>query len=174
MKFPPYLSSGDHVAILSPAGKIARQVAERGADALRRQGFVVAIGQHAFDEAGVFAGSDAARAADMQQALDDRSIKAAANGGLPWILIYSPENSLCSSARPAVASPPCSTNSADSIHPLAACYTIRVGISVAQMSRGSRSSGATRSALSSKPTTSSRASPRAKMSRSSPRLPATR
>ena len=76
MKFPPYLSSGDHVAILSPAGKIARQVAERGADALRRQGFVVAIGQHAFDEAGVFAGSDAARAADMQQALDDRSIKA--------------------------------------------------------------------------------------------------
>lgn len=76
MKFPPYLSAGDHVAILSPAGKIARQVAERGADALRRQGFVVAIGQHAFDEAGVFAGSDAARAADMQQALDDHSIRA--------------------------------------------------------------------------------------------------
>jgi muramoyltetrapeptide carboxypeptidase len=76
MKFPPYLASGDHVAILSPAGKIDRQVAQRSAAALRQHGFVVEIGPHAFDAAGVFAGPDTARAADMQQALDDPSIKA--------------------------------------------------------------------------------------------------
>lgn len=76
MTFPPYLTSGDTVAILSPAGKIDRQVAERGAAALRQHGFVVKTGHHAFDEAGVFAGPDAARAADMQHALDDPAIKA--------------------------------------------------------------------------------------------------
>lgn len=76
MKFPPILAPGEQVAILSPAGKIDRQVAERGAEALQHQGFVVRIGRHVFDEAGVFAGSDTARAADMQQALDDPSIRA--------------------------------------------------------------------------------------------------
>ncbi|MEI6655147.1 MAG: LD-carboxypeptidase [Verrucomicrobiota bacterium] len=76
MKFPPYLSAGAHVAIISPAGRIDRQVAERGAELLRQHGLVVALGSHAFDEAGVFAGRDTARAADMQQALDDPSIMA--------------------------------------------------------------------------------------------------
>jgi hypothetical protein len=36
----------------------------------------VVIGRHVFDEYGVFAGSDEARAADMQAALDDESVKA--------------------------------------------------------------------------------------------------
>ena len=76
MKFPPYLLPGDKVSILSPAGKISRQVAERGAELLRQQGFLVEIGSHAFDEEGVFAGSDLARATDMQKALNDKSVKA--------------------------------------------------------------------------------------------------
>jgi muramoyltetrapeptide carboxypeptidase len=67
---------GDKVSIISPAGKIERQIAERGAELLRQQGFRVEIGQHAFDEEGVFAGSDFGRAADMQKALNDKSIKA--------------------------------------------------------------------------------------------------
>jgi len=76
MKFPPYLIVGDKVSIISPAGSIGGAVIERGAEILRRQGFRVKIGKHAFDEDGVFAGTDADRAADMQKALDDKSIKA--------------------------------------------------------------------------------------------------
>jgi muramoyltetrapeptide carboxypeptidase len=76
MKFPSYLLPGDKVSIVSPAGKIERQIAERGAELLRQQGFRVEIGAHTFDKEGVFAGSDEARAADMQKALNDKSIKA--------------------------------------------------------------------------------------------------
>ncbi len=76
MKFPSKLGPGDKVAIISPAGKIDRQIAERGGELLRQQGFRVEIGAHAFDKDGMFAGSDFSRAADMQKALDDKSIKA--------------------------------------------------------------------------------------------------
>ena len=76
MKFPPYLQKGDRVPIISPAGKIDTAVIERGAVRLRQEGFEVKIGRHACTADGVFAGSDAARAADMQEALDDESIKA--------------------------------------------------------------------------------------------------
>lgn len=76
MKIPPYLSHGDKVAIISPAGKIDREVVERGAELLHQQGFTVEIGRHACDRFGVFAGTDAARAADMQTVLDDPSVKA--------------------------------------------------------------------------------------------------
>jgi len=76
MKFPPDLLPGDKVSIISPAGKIDRQVVERGAELLRQQGFRVQTGRHAFDEEGVFSGTDSARAADMQKALDDESIRA--------------------------------------------------------------------------------------------------
>ena len=76
MKFPPYLAPGDMVSMISPAGIIDREAVERGAELLRQRGFEVQIGRHAFDEDGVFSGSDPARAADMQEALDDPSIKA--------------------------------------------------------------------------------------------------
>lgn len=76
MKFPSYLLPGDKVAIISPAGIIEREIAERGAELLRQQGFRVEIGHHAFEQEGLFAGSDLARAADMQKALDDKTIKA--------------------------------------------------------------------------------------------------
>ena len=76
MKFPPYLHPGDKVSVISPAGKIDRHIAERGAALLRQQGFRVEIGLHAFDNEGIFAGSDNFRAADMQKALDDKSVRA--------------------------------------------------------------------------------------------------
>jgi len=76
MKFPTPLLPGDKVSIISPAGIIERQIAERGAEILRQQGFRVEIGQHAFDAEGVFAGSDLSRAFDMQKALNDKSVKA--------------------------------------------------------------------------------------------------
>jgi len=76
MKFPPKLSPGDKVSIISPASKIDRQIAERAAELLRQQGFRVEIGLHAFDRDGMFAGSDPERAADMQKVLNDKSVKA--------------------------------------------------------------------------------------------------
>ena len=90
MKYPPYLLPGDKVSIISPAGKIDRQIVERGAELLRQQGFRVEIGLHTFHEEGVFAGSDLARAADMQNALDDKSIKAIffSRGGYGSIRTY--------------------------------------------------------------------------------------
>ncbi|NEW85375.1 MAG: LD-carboxypeptidase [Mariniphaga sp.] len=76
MKFPPKLKIGDKVSIISPASKIDRQIAERGAELLRQQGLRVEIGFHAFDSEDMFAGSDIARADDMQKALNDKSIRA--------------------------------------------------------------------------------------------------
>lgn len=76
MKFPPFLQPGDTVALVSPSGKHQRATIERGAAILRDQGYKVRIGRHAFDEKGIFAGTDRARAADMQKALDDPAIKA--------------------------------------------------------------------------------------------------
>lgn len=76
MKFPQKLSPGDRVSIISPASKIERQIAERGAELLRQQGFRVEFGLHALDEEGMFAGSDLDRASDMQKVLNDNSIKA--------------------------------------------------------------------------------------------------
>lgn len=76
MRYPPYLKEGDKVAIVSPAGKIDRTVVERGAEILRDQGFIVEIGKHAFDVETVFAGSDEARAEDMQKAISDKKVKA--------------------------------------------------------------------------------------------------
>jgi muramoyltetrapeptide carboxypeptidase len=76
MNYPPYLTKGDKIAIVSPAGKIDSQIVERGAELLRGQGFVVETGKHAFDVEGVFAGSDESRAYDMQKALNDKKIRA--------------------------------------------------------------------------------------------------
>ena len=76
MKFPPWLKSGDKVAIISPAGKIERPIAERGAEILRQQGFRVEIGRHTFEKEGIFAGNDFDRAADMQTVLNDKSVRA--------------------------------------------------------------------------------------------------
>jgi muramoyltetrapeptide carboxypeptidase len=76
MIFPPYLKRGDKVALISPSGKTTRAVIGRAADLLARQGFKVKTGRHALDDDGVFAGSDTARAADMQKALDNPSIRA--------------------------------------------------------------------------------------------------
>lgn len=76
MKFPPDLTSGATVSIVSPAGQVDPQLIERGAAQLRDRGLKVRIGRHALDHTGVFAGTDEDRAADMQEALDDPTVEA--------------------------------------------------------------------------------------------------
>lgn len=83
MKIPAPLKKGDKIWIVAPAGKIGRQIVERGAELLRNHGYVVEIGQHVFDEEGPFAGGDIERASDLQKAINDKNCKAVwfARGG---------------------------------------------------------------------------------------------
>ena len=76
MIYPPYLKAGDKIAIVSPAGKVNPEIVKQGANRLRDEGFEVEIGEHTFAQAGIYAGTDAERAGDMQRALDDESVKA--------------------------------------------------------------------------------------------------
>jgi muramoyltetrapeptide carboxypeptidase len=76
MRYPPFLQTGDKISIVSAAGKISRNVVERGAAILSEEGFVPLIGVNALTEYNSFAGTDAQRASDLQFALDHPEIKA--------------------------------------------------------------------------------------------------
>jgi muramoyltetrapeptide carboxypeptidase len=76
MTIPPYLKSGDKVAIISSAKRTEPEEIEQGLDLLKSWGLVPVMGRHTFKQHHFFAGTDEERAEDLQQALDDTSIKA--------------------------------------------------------------------------------------------------
>jgi len=82
---PPYLKKGDTVAIVAPAGYVSDEnhYIERADSLLKAWGLVPVHGKNLFAKHYQFAGTDEQRAADLQRALDDPSIKAiwAARGG---------------------------------------------------------------------------------------------
>ena len=80
---PDYLSKGDKIVIVATARKISKGEVEAATEILLAEGFNVTYGKHLFEEANQFAGSDTARAEDLQAALDDESVKAivVARGG---------------------------------------------------------------------------------------------
>ncbi len=87
---PPSLASlhaGDRIAVVAPSGPADPALLERGCAVLRGLGFDVVVGKHALDhnpaELTYLAGSDADRAADLQDAWCDRRISAVfcARGG---------------------------------------------------------------------------------------------
>jgi muramoyltetrapeptide carboxypeptidase len=87
---PPYLKKGDTIMILSPAGRLRdRQGVEAGTELANHWGLVVFYGNHLLSQKGSFAGTDQERLDDLQQALDDPSIKAiwAARGGYGTVRI---------------------------------------------------------------------------------------
>ncbi|MBO4804971.1 MAG: LD-carboxypeptidase [Paludibacteraceae bacterium] len=73
---PPYLKVGDKVAIVSPAGAVSPDLIDGAAETLRSWGFVPVLGNSSKGRNGRFSGSDEERAADLQWALDDPSIRA--------------------------------------------------------------------------------------------------
>lgn len=73
---PPYLQTGDKVALVSPAGAIETDYVLTAAEMLRSWGLIPVIGRHAQVTHGYFAGTDAQRIEDMQWAMDDEDIKA--------------------------------------------------------------------------------------------------
>lgn len=83
MIIPPYLSSGDKIAIAAPARKISRAEVQPAEFWLKGCGFNVFYDDRLFAEDHQFAGSDELRANYFQDLLNDETIKAiwCARGG---------------------------------------------------------------------------------------------
>lgn len=74
---PPHLKKGDTIMIVSPAGKINdRNKVDAGIELANHWGLIVFFGDHLLSESNTFAGTDAERLQDLQEALDNPSIKA--------------------------------------------------------------------------------------------------
>ncbi|MBI4645273.1 MAG: LD-carboxypeptidase [Bacteroidia bacterium] len=76
MLIPPFLKKGDKIAIVSPAGKTEPSYITNAKILLEKLGYEVFLGKNVHSSYFQFAGTDSQRAADMQQMLDDASIKA--------------------------------------------------------------------------------------------------
>jgi muramoyltetrapeptide carboxypeptidase len=84
LRKPPRLRSGDTVGVIQPAGWISDHAEiDRAIERVRAMGLVPLTGQHLRDRHGYLAGTDEARAADVNAMFADRSVKAvfAARGG---------------------------------------------------------------------------------------------
>jgi muramoyltetrapeptide carboxypeptidase len=73
---PPFLKSGDEVAIVSPSYCIEENILFEAAVFLEKWGLRVRIGKNAAKKSGPFAGSDEERLSDLQETIDNPVIKA--------------------------------------------------------------------------------------------------
>jgi muramoyltetrapeptide carboxypeptidase len=89
MTTPEYLSTGDRIAIVAPAGKIKQKTIDSAAETLKSWGLEVVFGKHLFRDAFQYSATDDERLSDLQKALDDPSIKAVlcARGGYGTVRI---------------------------------------------------------------------------------------
>jgi muramoyltetrapeptide carboxypeptidase len=80
---PPYLQPGDWIGITCPAGAITLKEIQPAIQLIESWGFRIKIGDTVGKKDFSFGGTDAERAADMQQMLDDPSLNAilCARGG---------------------------------------------------------------------------------------------
>ncbi len=82
---PPFLKTGDTVAIVAPAGilKNRKQEVNDARALLKSWGLETVVGKNVFNNGGHFAGTDQERCEDFQNALDNPNIKAiwSARGG---------------------------------------------------------------------------------------------
>ena len=83
MIYPSPLKNGDSVAVTAIASLVSRDTIEPGIAVLESWGLNIRRGIHLYDRYGSFAGTDADRLYDLQQALDNPEIKAVfiARGG---------------------------------------------------------------------------------------------
>ncbi|MEZ4721959.1 MAG: LD-carboxypeptidase [Flavobacteriales bacterium] len=86
---PPYLKTGDRVAIVATAKKLERGQIDGAISLIESWGFEVVLGKHLYAADRQFAGTDTERATDLQWALDDPDIKAVifARGGYGTVRI---------------------------------------------------------------------------------------
>ena len=80
---PPYLEDGDTIGITSPAGYISLDDIQPAKKKLEEWGFRVRVGKTIGRRDHSFGGTDKERQEDLQQMLDDRTLKAVmfARGG---------------------------------------------------------------------------------------------
>jgi len=85
LRAPPYLKQGDTIAIVAPAGILKNREGsiKKAIELAESWSLHVILGKNVFNQNNHFAGTDAERAADFQEALDTKSIKAiwTARGG---------------------------------------------------------------------------------------------
>jgi len=83
MTIPPYLKSGNRVAIVAPAGYITPEQITHAIEVLTSWGLEVVLGKNLFSKHFTFSGTDEQRATDFQQAIDNIHINAVfcARGG---------------------------------------------------------------------------------------------
>lgn len=88
---PPYLKTGDTVAIVAPSGILKGKTGEvqQAETLLKSWGLNVVVGKHVFSQSNHFAGTDDERCEDFQKAMDDPSIRAiwCARGGYGTVRI---------------------------------------------------------------------------------------
>lgn len=86
---PPYLNKGDKIAIIATARKIVQREIESAITILKIWGLEPVVGKTIGLDNHQFAGSDRERAADLQQMIDDSTIKAiwCARGGYGTVRI---------------------------------------------------------------------------------------
>lgn len=86
---PPFLKKGDKIAIISPARAISFEEVHPAIRYFQRQDLEVVLGNHVFSKFNQFAGTDEQRRKDLQQMLDDPSIRAivASRGGYGTVRI---------------------------------------------------------------------------------------
>ncbi|MBC8316238.1 MAG: LD-carboxypeptidase [Bacteroidales bacterium] len=77
---PPYLRKGDKIAIVSPARKITFEEVFPAMKLFEKWGFEVVLGTHVFGTNHQFSGTDEQRLQDLQQMLDDPTIRAVISG----------------------------------------------------------------------------------------------
>lgn len=80
---PPYLKKGDKIGIVCPAGYMPYEKAETAINILQEWGYEVIIGSTLGSQFNYFSGTDKQRLNDLQQMMDDSTIKAilCARGG---------------------------------------------------------------------------------------------
>lgn len=88
---PPYLKAGDTVAIVAPSGILKNREREvnQAIGLLKKWGLHAVVGKHVYSKSNHFAGTDAQRCEDFQNALDDPKISAiwCARGGYGTVRI---------------------------------------------------------------------------------------
>ena len=89
MIHPPFLQTGDKIAIVATARKITPEEVQPAIDIFKSHGLEVVLGENLFAIDNQFAGTDDQRRADLQAAMNDDTIKAivCARGGYGTVRI---------------------------------------------------------------------------------------
>ena len=89
MTIPPFLNTGDTVAIIAPSGSLENRDIDFAIKKIKSWGLKITFGRHLHSSFYNFSGNDNQRTEDLQEALDNKDIKAifCARGGYGLIRI---------------------------------------------------------------------------------------